>query len=232
MEDASRQVVDLKASNARLLADNERLSAENADQQTTIESLEARIAKLEAQLSQNSSNSSKPPSSDSIEERKAQTAKRAERRAAERAAAKAARRPGKQLGDPGHHLARVEHPDRVVTHSPEACGSCGADLGGAALEGSESRQVYDLPTIKALVTEHVVERRRCGCGALNSACFPPEAKGPTCWGPNVQALGVYLVGRQHIPIARAAEFLSDACGAPVSTGWLAGVMGKAGRELG
>ena len=232
MEDGFAQANELRSTNADLLVDNERLSAENAELKLRVEGLEARIAKLEAQLGQNSSNSSMPPSSDTLEERKEQTAKRATRRAAERAAAKAARRPGKQPGDAGHHLARVENPTRVVTHSPKACEGCGSTLDDAPLEGVESRQVFDLSEIKVQVTEHMAERRRCGCGTCTTAAFPTEAKAPTCWGPNVEALGLYLVGRQHIPIARAAEFLSDACGTPVSTGWLAGVMarGAAGLE--
>ena len=215
----------------QLRADNERMAAENVELKAKVEGLEARIAKLEAQLGQNSSNSSKPPSSDTLEERKEQTAKRAVRRAAERAAAKEARRPGKQPGDAGHHLARVENPDRVVTHSPVACEGCGKALVDAVVERVESRQVFDLPEIKVQVTEHVVERRRCSCGRCTTAAFPPVAKAPTCWGPNVAALGLYLMGRQHIPIGRAAEFLSDACGTPVSTGWLAGVMARAAGGL-
>lgn len=224
MEDASQQVVALEA-------DNERLVAENVELKAKVEGLEARIAKLEAQLNLNSSNSSKPPSSDTLDARKVQTAKRAARRAAERAAAKTVRRPGKQPGDAGHHLARVENPDRVVTHSPTACEGCGATLVDAPVQSVESRQVFDLPEIKVQVIEHVVERRRCRCGICTTAAFPAEAKAPSCYGPNVAALGLYLVGRQHIPIARAAEFLSDACGTAVSTGWLAGVMERSAAGL-
>ncbi|MGH7441658.1 MAG: IS66 family transposase [bacterium] len=218
--------------------DNERLGVENKRQAIEIlellaanEVLEARIAKLEAQIGQNSANSSKPPSLDTLTERQAQNLKRAERRAAAREEAKAAKRPGKQPGAPGHHLARVERPDRVVRHAPSSCGCCGADLASAPVEAIVSRQVFDLPDIKSLVTEHVVERKRCRCGATTTGDFPPEAKGATCWGPNVAALALYLMVRQHLPVARVAEMLSDVCGAPVSTGWLAGLAPAASEKL-
>jgi transposase len=44
-------------------------------------------------------------------------------------------------------------------------------------------------------------------------------------------VAVYLLVRQHVPIARCAEILSDLLGAPVSTGWLAGLTGEAAGSL-
>ncbi len=77
------------------------------------------------------------------------------------------------------------------------------------------------------MTEHHAQSRRCSCGATTKAAFPAEAKGPACYGPVVRAVAVYLMVGQHIPVARAAELLSQVCGAPVSTGWLAGLAAEA-----
>jgi transposase len=44
-------------------------------------------------------------------------------------------------------------------------------------------------------------------------------------------LGVYLTGRQHLPVARASELMADCFNAPVSTGWLAGLLPTAARLL-
>ncbi|MDA8357503.1 MAG: IS66 family transposase zinc-finger binding domain-containing protein [Actinomycetota bacterium] len=77
--------------------------------------------------------------------------------------------------------------------------------------GAEPRQVFDLPDQRVDVTEHVAERRRCRCGAETKADFPPEATGPACFGPAVRETGVYLLVRQHVPVARAAEVDSDLC---------------------
>lgn len=215
----------LVAENATLTAENARLSAENVELRSLVERLEARIAELEHRQGRNSGNSSLPPSRDDAEARAAQTAKRQSRRT------KSGRRQGKQPGGPGAHLARAAHPDRTVVHSPSACGCCGAGLGDAPISGRESRQVFDLPERRAEVTEHVAERRRCECGTETRADFPAEATAPACFGPAVRAAGLYLMVRHHIPVARAAEILTDLLGVPVSTGFLASLSGEAADGL-
>jgi transposase len=215
----------LVAENATLTVENARLSAENVELRSLVERLEARIAELEHRQGRNSGNSSLPPSRDDAEARAAQTAKRQSRRT------KSGRRQGKQPGGPGAHLARAAHPDRTVVHSPSACGCCGAGLGDAPISGRESRQVFDLPERRAEVTEHVAERRRCECGTETRADFPAEATAPACFGPAVRAAGLYLMVRHHIPVARAAEILTDLLGVPVSTGFLASLSGEAADGL-
>lgn len=74
------------------------------EQRATIEDLSAENAELKVRLGQNSSNSSKPPSSDGYAK-----PTRQERRATQRKA-------GKQPGAKGSHLARVPDPDEVIVH--------------------------------------------------------------------------------------------------------------------
>ena len=200
------------------------LEAENALQRDLIVRLEARIVELERRLGKHSGNSSLPPSGDNQAQRQARP-KPARRQ-------KGKRRPGKQPGAPGAHLERVAVADRTVDHIPGRCRGCGAGLGDAAVVGVESRQVCDLPDRRAQVTDHRAEKRRCVCGCDTSAGFPAEATAPACWGPQVRAVAVYLLVRHHLPIARVAEILSDLVGAPVSTGWLAGLTGQATDGLG
>jgi hypothetical protein len=73
------------------------------------------------------------------------------------------------------------------------------------------------------VTEHYVEWRRCSCGTETGGAFPPEATAPPVWGPRVRASALYLMNRQLVPVERTAEIMSDLLGAPVSTGFLAGL---------
>ena len=216
----------------------EQLEAENFGLRILVGELQAQIADLEGRLGKTSKNSSKPPSSDPNSVRAEKKLTRAERRAKAREQMKARTKgkpeakPGKQPGAEGHHLGRVAEPDRRVTHRPETCCGCGGGLVDAEVVSTERRQVFDLPPIKVEVTEHEAVRVRCGCGTLNQADFPPEAVAPACWGPGVRALAVYLMHRQHIPIARCAELLSDVLGAPVSTGFLAGLGPEAAGRLG
>jgi transposase len=195
----------------------------NALLQAEIEGLRDRVAFLEAELSKNSQNSSKPPSSDSIEPRKKRAVRRAEAR-------EAGRRQGKQPGAPGASLARRE-PDVIFEHSPVCCSGCGAGLEDAEIVGEVRRQVIDVPAIRVTVTDHVAQRRLCGCGTVTTAVFSPEAKAPVCWGPEVRAFALYLLDRQHLPLERCAELLGEVLDAPVSTGWLCALQLEAAGKL-
>ena len=97
--------------------------------------------------------------------------------------------------------------------------------------GSEIRQVIDLPRVEPTVTDHVVFRRRCACGAETAGDMPPEARAPVCWGPEVRAFALYMLNRQHLPVERCAELLADVLGAPVSTGWLCNLQAEAAGKL-
>lgn len=198
----------------------ERLLTENAQLREANRVLLVRVLALEAQVGKNSRNSSKPPSSDGL----AKAPPRSLRRPT-------GRKPGKGKGDQGFRLEPRPDPDQVLTHSPVACRGCGAGLDDAPVVGQQRRQVFDLPPIELEVTEHRAERRKCACGTVTAAAFPAQASAPTCYGPGVAALGAYLLGRQHLPVQRAAEAMADCFGAPVSTGYLATLLPSAAGRL-
>ena len=191
-----------------------------AQREALIAALVGRVAELETRLGRNSRNSSKPPSSDGL----AKPAPKSLRRAS-------GREPGKQQGGQGFRLQPREVPDEVKTHAPSDCGGCGADLADAPVVGIETRQVFDLPVIELIAIEHRAQRRECACGAVTRAPFPSQATAPTCYGPGVAALAVYLLGRQHLPVERAAECLDKAFGATVSTDWLSWLLPNAAARL-
>lgn len=205
----------------------EQLRSLIAGLRVVLESLQARIDKLEREASRDSNNSSKPPSSDTLTQRAAQAARREGWKKE-----KGTRKAGKQPGAPGRHLAQVDDPDVIVRRRPDACSTCGASLEDAPVEKEERRQVFDLPELKVSVTEWAVEHRRCSCcQTLCAGEFPAEAAAPACWGPNVRTFACYLLAYQHVPIARTAELLEEALGAPVSTGWLAALLPEAQARL-
>jgi transposase len=208
---------------AELRAVNAQLVVANAEQAHLIATLQARVAELERRLGKDSSNSSKPPSSDGLRK-----PSRVESRADERTVP---RRPGKQPGAAGAHLAQVATPDEVAWHVPDRCGGCGAELTDASVVGVEARQVFDLPPLRLGVVEHRAERRRCVCGTTTQAAFPTHARAAACYGPGVRALVCYLCVHQHLPVDRAAQLLADVLGASVATGTLAAVMAEGARGL-
>ncbi|HEY5187378.1 MAG TPA: DUF6444 domain-containing protein, partial [Actinomycetes bacterium] len=188
-----------------------------AQRDALIAALAGRVAELEARLGKNSRNSSKPPSSDGL----AKPAPKSLRRSS-------GRKPGKQQGGHGFRLEPRAVPDEVRTHAPIDCRGCGCDLVEAPVVGVEVRQVFDLPSIELIAVEHRAQRRACSCGAVTRAEFPAEATAPTCYGPGVAALAAYLLGRQHLPVERAAECLQEAYGA----GGVHRVAGLAAAECG
>jgi transposase len=188
-----------------------------------VDTLAAEVAELKAAANRHSGNSSKAPSGDTLAQRQAQKARRQEWTSK----GKEKRTRGKQPGAPGAHLAQVEHPDVVVPHPPTACQGCGASLAEAEVISTETRQVFDIPAPKMIVTAHVVEARRCSCGCVSTGEFPPEATAPAVYGPVVSGVGTYLLAHQHLPVARCAEALADLVGMEVSTGWVSGLLPKA-----
>jgi len=165
----------------------------------------ARIKELEDRLAQDSRTSSKPPSSDGLT------------RLPRRARRPSGKRPGGQAGHPGHTLCLVEQPDEVVRHRPEVCSQCGEDLSAVAGIVAERRQVLDVPEIRLVAQEHQSEAIYCPhCRTLSSGTFPAAVSAPVQYGPNLQALAVYLHQGQLLPTARTCEALAALCGCQIS----------------
>src|SRR5215203_5397702 len=126
------------------------------EQVAQVDDLKAEIAELRERLSQNSSNSSKPPSSDPPSYK-----------------SKPPREPKgrKRGGQPGHQgsarkLRAAEEVDHLVELRPLACAGCGRKLRGDDPQ-PERHQVSEAPPARAEVTEYRRHALRCrGCGAL------------------------------------------------------------------
>jgi len=209
------------------------LEAENAAQAARITELETlvgvlldKITVLEKLLKGDSSNSSRPPSSDPG------TAKNKRPIANSRKLGKGAKRSqGKQPGAAGSTLRALADADRVVVHAPTRCRGCGNGLDDAMVVGVSARQVFDIPAPTVVVTEHQAQRRRCRCGCETVAVFPPEASAPACCGPNVKAYAIYLLCRQHVPQQRCAEALAEMFNVSVSVGTLNNWLTEASESL-
>jgi transposase len=189
-----------------LAALNQALSAENS-------ALKARIAELERRLGLNSSNSSKPPSSDGLKKPARVSSLRES----------SGKKPGAQLGHKGETLRQVADPDKVIDHRPEICSGCGGPLRPDMVGEYAARQVFDLPEPKPLiVTEHRAYSCRCeACGAMTRAPFPEEVKGPVQYGPRIAACVVYLQAYQLLPEDRLVELMAAVHGVNLCAGTIA-----------
>ena len=134
-----------------------------ASQAELIEKLTARVAELERRLGADSSNSSRPPSSDSPYTKKVAKARSSRQRSG--------RKPGKQPGDPGVSRSLSDNPDKTVRIDPDTCAGCNSSLAGARPRTVERRQVVDLPPVPApVVTEYRLGARTCRCcGVVTTA---------------------------------------------------------------
>lgn len=203
-----------------LLALIEELQARNLmlEQQNAL--LSARVADLERRLGLDSSNSSKPPSSDGPGQGPRRTRSLRER---------GVRKPGGQPGHPGKHLKRSEQVDHTIVHRPATCGHCQAALGEEAFDLVDSRQVFDLPAPTPLiVTEHQRYRCKCsGCGTVTTGSFPPEVKAPVQYGARLSAVVTYLSVGQFLPEDRLGQVLTDLFGVTVSAGTIGQMIARA-----
>lgn len=205
-----------------LIIEQQRLIIER--QQEQIATLTARVVELEGRLALNSSNSSKPPSSDGL--------KRPLRTGSLRK--KTGRKPGGQTGHKGHTLAQTEKPDRVIDHYPEKCRKCGGTIPQTAMSaGYLKRQVIDVPEPQPpAATEHRAHACDCAhCGVRTQAEFPEGVTAPVQYGPRIAALAVYLQTCQFIPEDRLAELLHDLYGIDISTATIAAMEHRKAEEL-
>jgi len=187
--------------------------------------LEAKVREFAGRLALDSSNSSKPPSSDGL---KKEPAPRSLRTAS-------ARKPGGQPGHSGRTLEQAKTPDRSEVHSLEIC-PCG-QCGGASLKeepvlGYERRQIFDLPPLRLEVTEHRAEIKRCPIsGRSVRAPFPEGVDAPAQYGPNFRGLMLYLSNEQILPFDRLRQTCQDLFGQPLSLGTIARTNVRAHQAL-
>jgi transposase len=177
---------------------------------------EARLAELEARLNQNSSNSSKPPSSD------APTVKPAPPKKAT----------GKARGGQRGHPKRTRPtlpPDVVVELRADACGGCAHPLTGTDPEPLR-HQVFELPPVRPHVTEYRRHRLTCPhCRRVNCPTLPPDAH--SGYGPRVQAVCAVLSGAYRVGKRGVARLMGDLFGLPISPAAVCGLQHRTAAAL-
>jgi transposase len=181
--------------------------------------LRRRVADLEAEvarLRKDSSNSSKPPSSDIVKPPKPPDGKGA----------------GKIGGQPGHprHEREPFGPDeidRIENLDIERCPDCGGRVKRASVA---ARVIQRVELVQRPV--EVVEYRSGGflclrCGKIHYATAPAGG----LFGPRLTALVAYLKGACHASFSTTAKFCRDALCVTVSRGQLAKIIHKAGEAM-
>ncbi len=195
---------------AVLEADNLRLRAENTE-------LKAEIVRLK----KNSSNSSKPPSSDIVKPPKPVPPRGGKRKI------------GGQPGHEGHFREpfTAAEIDRVQTHTLHTCPDCGGRLRPANTPPRVIQQVELMPRLVE-VTEHRAGGFYCRhCAQIHYAPLPAAVERGGLLGSELTALVGYLKGMCHTSFSTIRKFFRDILKVTVSRGQLVKVINKAAGAM-
>jgi len=169
-----------------------------------VNELRRQVHELQGRLNQNSTNSSLPPSTDTL------TVKRRPPRPP------SGRRSGGQVGHEREPRPLLP-PDYTEILKPGRCRRCGHALWGDDPQPLR-QQVLDLPPIRPEVTEYQLPRLRCPrCGVSTCASLPAGV--PTGGqGPRLQAVLALMTGAYRMSKRMVQTFCADVLGVPVCAG--------------
>lgn len=183
-----------------------------------IQVLEEKIARLE----KNSSNSSKPPSSDITKPLHEQ------RQPGERKIGGQPRHPGKQRD----LLSPEKVDDTKDIPALEACPDCGHVLVDPVEPDELVQQTIEFKEKPVEVIEYHRPGRWCSkCGQMHYPALPPGViEGQLC-GPRLQSLIAYLKGSFGVSYTEISQFCSDVLGFEASRGMLCRIIARVTQAL-
>lgn len=191
----------------RLLEENARLHKQLGDMTAQLTRLTARVEALLAQLGRDSSNSSRPSSTDV-------PWKNVKRRPPTGPTGK------KRGGQPGHepHKREMLDPTDAWEIHADRCPGCGAELGPSTVVPGEEwvHQLVELVGAAEVRNYHML-LHQCGCGRRVRARLPHGVP-PTATGPRLQAAIATLVSRYGLSRQDVHEALDEIFGIKLSVG--------------
>lgn len=178
-DDFSAQIDELKAVVSGLRASVVSLTEENR--------------KLRVIIDKNSSNSSKPPSSNGFKE-------------ISNSRKKSGKKPGGQKGHKGNVPILFENPDTSEDLRPAVC-ECGGTVGYA--DSPVRKQIVEI-SLAASVHEYIDEDGVCTvCGKKHHMTFPPRAHNPVNAGDSVRAIASMLNVEYAMPLNKIRQLILD-----------------------
>jgi len=155
--------------------------------------------KFKAMLSKDSTNSSKPPSTDGFRKAKTKSLRQ-----------QSGKKPGGQFGHPGHTIQFFQNPTKIIEKKPEAICSCG----GMIQCGDEytPKQVADIKVVVDVVEERVYSGQCECCGKIHHGEFSDEYVNPVQYGSNVKTLIALFNGYGNVTINKTVDIINGISG--------------------
>lgn len=163
------------------------------------------IGILVERVTKNSSNSSKPPSTDQNREKKTKNKNDPKKK------------PGGQNGHNGSTLTPVENPDKIVDLKVNKKNLPKGEVFKEA--GFEARQVIDIKITKT-ITEYRAHILKGKGGKRYMAKFPEGVTQPIQYGNSIKTMAVYMSQYQLIPYNRVQDFFTNELKIAMSMGTL------------
>jgi len=177
---------------------------------SAIRALEQRLDKVEASLHQDSSNSSKPPSSDGYT-----------KPAPRNLRGKSDKKPGAQKGHKGMGYSLPKTPDKVIACMPSNCQGCPFhDQCQSTARVGQRRYVTDVE-VQVQVTEF--DQMEVSCPFHQETfwgSFPEGVTGPVQYGNKLSALASLLFLHGVVSYERIHDILKSLTDLPLSRGWV------------
>ena len=161
-----------------------------------IDNKDSIIQALKARLNKNSSNSSKPSSTDGF------------KKVIHNCREKTGRKVGGQKNHKGTTLNKKE-PTQIIDKKIEKC-ECGEKVENNS--EYESKQLIDIEIKVNVIEERVYEGKCCKCGKIHKGKFSKEFKNPAQYGNNLKAFVSMLVNEEYVAIDRCSKFIKEITG--------------------
>jgi hypothetical protein len=197
-KDHEADVCALRAEHKKEIKEiNDRHEAAANELVAKIENLTEEVRKLRAQIDKNSSNSSKPPSSDGFKKPPKNIPN---------GRVKTDRKSGGQRGHKGNIPVLFETPDETIDLRPAVC-ECGGKMDYAG--NPKRKQIVEI-TLGMHVREYSDEDGVCAvCGKKHLVHFPKEAHNPVNIGADTKALAAMLNVEYAMPLGKIGQFVFD-----------------------
>ena len=179
---------------------------------------EAEISALQKKLAQyeapgkNSSNSSTPPSKESIKEETIRRTKTLRK--------PSGKKPGGQSGHEGNTLKMTDRPDMIEDVSPAYCSRCGATLEDCERILDYVTQEVSIPDLKPIVKEirhYITVCKHCG-ERVQSHAARKRGSNAVVYDATVKSLAVYMNAVMFLPYGRMESFFKEVFGLEISQG--------------